>query len=145
MGVSFIDETPTELMYLFLENIELSLQLGSETQTVSAQIGNIQIDVCPYSATFPALLYTLRSPLESQSIDNHSQNTIEKMNPGATNPFLRVSGTRHLNQSNCLHIDKGLVELQRIVLKIDEQNTRHIIDKFKPFLVCQNSIIDCRL
>lgn len=139
IGVSFIDETPTELMYLFLEGVEMSLELGSETQTVTAQIANIQIDVCPYTATFPSLLYTLRPQRVDESSNSQNRTVTDCMysNIHQDNyyPFLQVSGTRHLNQSNCLHIDKGLVVLQRIVLKIDEQNTRRLIDKFKPFLV----------
>jgi hypothetical protein len=139
MGISLIDDTPSEVGYLFLEDVEGTVQLSPETQSISAQIGNIQVDACRYTALFPSMLYTLRPS------SSHTPCTCcDTCTHGDAIPFLHICGTRHLNQSNCLHIDKGLVEFQRFVLNIDEQSLMRVVHKFRPFLVGPSMDCDCR-
>ena len=136
LGISLIDDSPCEVGYLYYEDVEGTLQLSPETQSISAQIGNIQVDACRYTALFPSILYTLRPP------SSHTACVCcDTCSDGDVTPFLHVCGTRHLNQSNCLHIDKGLVEFQRLVLNIDEQSLMRVIHKFRPFLV--STIMGC--
>ena len=136
LGVSLIDDTPSEVGYLFFEDVEGTVQLSPETQSISAQIGNLQVDACRYTALFPSILYTLRP-----SSDHTVCVCCDTCSRGDLTPFLHVCGTRHLNQSNCLHIDKGLVEFQRFVLNIDEQSLMRVVHKFRPFLV--DLLVDC--
>ena len=48
-------------------------------------------------------------------------------------PFLHVCGKRHLRQQNCMHIDRGLVSLERVVLTVDELFVDRLRRTFGPF------------
>lgn len=60
---------------------------------------------------------------------------------GELRPFFHLCCQRHANQ-NCLYIDRGLVALERIVLKVDEQFVRRLLRKFGPLLVGVRRVLD---
>ena len=59
IGLSLLDETPEEMVYVWLDEGTASVLIRDEVQNVILNLKNLQIDVSSYNATFPALLYTL--------------------------------------------------------------------------------------
>ena len=80
-GISLIDHHPEEQLYFFLEELHMKLELKSDTQEMNITLGNLQIDMCSLTATFPCLFYTLR-PMHSTSttsISNQPSNESRSM------------------------------------------------------------------
>ena len=181
IGVSFINSSPEECCYFFIDGIEFIATITSDNQDVNLNVQNIQLDVTAYDASFPCMLYTVRRDLDhsSSSIQTYpdddtpstqqsplvspltQRNTrlspsqrhqilsnltkqeketqqlvdsIEKKGKqvigtcsscgfvfkGDKRPFLHACGSRHCGQQNCMHINRGLVVFEKIVLKVDE-------------------------
>ena len=181
IGISMIDSSPKECCYFFVDGLDLTASLTSETQDVVMNINNIQFDITSYEATFPCLLYTIRRDITPILSDTHSNSDsathISQASPLSSpvpqrstrvsssqrhqilsiltkqeketqelvksaelhgkqmagtcsscgyvfksdkRPFFHACGRRQCNQQKCMHINRGLVSMEKIVLKIDE-------------------------
>lgn len=58
---------------------------------------------------------------------------------GKKRPFLHACGQRHCGQQNCMHINRGLVVLEKIVLKVDELFMVRLRHQFDLLFVFVNS------
>lgn len=65
VGVSIVSrQPPEELVYVRLVGIALELQLGSDSQRISARVDDIQVDNQLYNSQCPVLLYV--NPMTSK-------------------------------------------------------------------------------
>merc|ERR1711871_620313 len=58
IGVSLIDGSPQELLYVRIADLQISLANTIQDMHLNCSIGNIQVDNQLYSATYPVMLYS---------------------------------------------------------------------------------------
>lgn len=67
IGVSLIDGSPQELLYVRIADLQISLANTIQDMHLNCSIGNIQVDNQLYSATYPVMLYSGDSSSEGGS------------------------------------------------------------------------------
>jgi hypothetical protein len=70
VGLSFIDHTPQELLYLSVDQITIDHLLHSGEDSLQVTIGRVQLDNQLWGAPYPCLFYPLRSPEQVSSSNN---------------------------------------------------------------------------
>lgn len=66
VGISFIDDKPQELLYLWLEHIGIDLVTSQLNQYFELTVGRMQADNMLYTAFYPILVYPMMKELRNE-------------------------------------------------------------------------------
>lgn len=109
LGVSLVNHTPEELVYISLQNISLEYLSNHNSTTADISVASIQVDNKLFTATRPVLLYvTPTSSTQRDGPDNRSA--------------LHVVAQKILNSKWNAEIYKHLiVNMKKLSIQIEEQ------------------------
>uniref|UniRef100_A0A8W8MIY9 Intermembrane lipid transfer protein VPS13-like C-terminal domain-containing protein n=1 Tax=Magallana gigas TaxID=29159 RepID=A0A8W8MIY9_MAGGI len=108
LGVSLVNHTPEELVYISLQNISLEYLSNPNSTTADISVASVQVDNQLFTATRPVLLYVTPTPSTRDGPDNR--------------PALHVVAQKVPNSKWNAEIYKHLiVNMKKLSIQIEEQ------------------------
>ncbi|KAK8809601.1 hypothetical protein WA158_000544 [Blastocystis sp. Blastoise] len=133
IGLSLIDKTPEELLYVYFYNILGNYIYSKQQHNYSLSIDSLQIDVQTPTPLFPSMVYINRKSIQSISEGKNDSEMYRMINRRGecsgcgiefkqNVPFLHICCTLiENNNNNTLYINDGYFSMEKLILKLDEQ------------------------
>jgi hypothetical protein len=143
LGLSIIDQTPQELVYMAISDISIEYTSKTLEDTIKLEVGRIQIDNQLWTTPFPSMMYPLENVVESHDQTNNFSSYYSKLSLSesekATNSFLTLNIKRNFTYPGILFIPNLYFYVAPFDVNIDGAIIFRLYSMINYFLTCSST------